>query len=464
MWTGRFHESAHALLQEYTDSLHWDKEFSVQDIACSRAHAKMLAKQGILRSEELEQILKGLDLIEQEIKEGSFPWRSELEDVHMNIEKRLTELIGQVGQKLHTGRSRNDQVAADFRLFVAQRTTNWAQEILELIQAFLNQAQRHVHTMLPGCTHLQPAQPVTLAQHLLAYVQMFKRDYERLQDMQKKIKISPLGAAALAGTTYDLDPEYTANELGFCKAFENSMDAVSDRDFVLEALFSGSMIMTHLSRFCEELILWANPGFGFVRLPDALSTGSSIMPQKKNPDLAELMRGRTGRAFGALLGMFTVLKAQPLAYNRDLQEDKPLFLQMEQIVDSSLRVMSALVSGLEFELQNMLRAVKKGYLNATEFADYLVLRGLPFRQAHFITGQAVAYAEAKNMALEELNLEELQRFSPLVDSDVYKVLDYEAAVARRDCSGGTGYSSVQSQIEKGWKFLVQSRQKNGGSV
>ncbi|MFW6456310.1 MAG: argininosuccinate lyase [Desulfohalobiaceae bacterium] len=463
MWTGRFSDSVHALVQEYTDSLDCDKEFSVQDIACSRAHARMLARQGILQEQELQQVLQGLERIEQEIQDGSFPWRRELEDVHMNVEQRLTELIGQVGQKLHTGRSRNDQVAADFRLFVSQRTQVWAQGLLGLIHCLIGQAQEHMYTIMPGYTHLQPAQPVSLAQHLLAYVQMFRRDWERLQEAQKRIRVSPLGAAALAGTTYNLDPEYTASQLGFDRAFENSMDAVSDRDFVLEALFSGSLIMTHLSRLCEEIILWANPGFGFVRLPDALSTGSSIMPQKKNPDLAELMRGRTGRAYGDLLGMFSVLKAQPLAYNRDLQEDKPLFLGTDRIVDASLEVMARLIQDMVFEPGNMLRAVQQGYLNATEFADYLVQKGLPFREAHFITGKAVAYAESRAKTLEGLSLEELRDFSSLVESDVYLVLDYQAAVARRDRPGGTGYESVQGQIERGREFLAQA-QKNGGSV
>ncbi|MGM0425124.1 MAG: argininosuccinate lyase [Thermodesulfobacteriota bacterium] len=464
MWTGRFQESAHELLQEYTDSLECDKKFSTQDLECSRAHARMLAKQGILLKDELEQILQGLERIEQEIQEGSFPWRRELEDVHMNIEQRLTEIIGEVGQKLHTGRSRNDQVAADFRLFVSQHTWAWSEEILELIHVLLNRAEEHVRTVMPGYTHLQPAQPVSLAQHLLAYVQMFRRDYERLQDSQKRTRVCPLGAAALAGTTYDLDPEYTAGQLGFAQAFENSMDAVSDRDFVLESLFAGSVIMTHLSRLCEEIILWANPGFGFVQLPDALSTGSSIMPQKKNPDLAELMRGRTGRTFGDLLGMLTVLKAQPLAYNRDLQEDKPLFLRTDEIVYASLRVMAELVRDVGFVEQNMLRAVQQGYLNATEFADYLVQKGLPFRQAHFVTGKAVAHAESRGLPLEALSLQELQFFSSLVESDVYQVLEYEAAVSRRSQPGGTGYASVQKQLQKVREFLAQCRQKNGGSV
>ncbi len=464
MWAGRFQESTHELLQEYTDSLDCDKEFYAQDIQCSRAHARMLAKQGILQESEVERILSGLDQIAEEIQQGIFPWRRELEDVHMNIEQRLTELIGELGQKLHTGRSRNDQVAADFRLFVAQGTQAWSQGLLQLIQGLLEKAQEHSRTLLPGYTHLQPAQPVTLAQHLLAYLQMFKRDYERLQESQKRIQVSPLGAAALAGTTYSLDPEYTAAQIGFPEAFANSMDAVSDRDFVLEALFNGSLIMVHLSRLCEEIILWANPGFGFVQLPDAFSTGSSIMPQKKNPDLAELMRGRTGRAYGALMGMLTMLKAQPLAYNRDLQEDKPYFLELDRTVFSSLQVMSRLIKALKFDPQNMRQAVLDGYLNATELADYLVLKGLPFRQAHYVTGQTVAYAEKQAKPLEELSLEEFQEFSPLVEADVYKVLDYETAVARRDCPGGTGYASVQYQLAKGWTFLQQHMENIGGSV
>lgn len=462
MWGGRFKVSTDDLVQEYTQSLEYDHFFAQEDIEGSKAHVRMLAKQGILDTKEVEKILQGLDHIAEEIRTDQFVWSKDLEDVHMNIEHRLTQLVGNVGQKLHTGRSRNDQVALDFRLYIAKRLSWWAVLILDLIQILASQAREHQAVLLPGYTHLQPAQPISLAQHLLAYVQMFERDFERIEDSLKRIRVSPLGAAALAGTTYPLDPEQVAEELGLDGIFKNSMDAVADRDFVLEALFVGAVIMTHLSRLCEELIVWANPNFGFVFLPDGFATGSSIMPQKKNPDVAELMRGRSGRTHGNLMAMFTLLKGLPLAYNRDLQEDKPLFLEVDKVVAPSLEIMAQMIAALRFNAKQMYAALRLGYLNATEFADYLAKKGVPFRQAHRITGEAVAYAEAREKGLEELSLEELRKFSELVDQDVYQVLDYREAVARRNTPGGTGFESVERQLEEVENWV--RKKKVGGSV
>ncbi len=447
MWGGRFKDSIQDLVLEYTESIDVDRHFARQDIRCSKAHAAMLGRQNIISSQEAEQIIAGLEAIEQEVDGGRFIWSRELEDVHMNIEHRLTELIGPVGKKLHTGRSRNDQVAVAFRLFVSDRLQDWRTKLLGLIQVLTDKAAGHVQAILPGYTHLQPAQPVSLAQHLLAYAQMFCRDIKRLEDCQARVQVSSLGAAALAGTTYGLDPEYAAREIGFPSVFANSMDAVSDRDFVLEALFDAGVVMTHLSRLCEEFIIWANPNFGFVSLADGFATGSSIMPQKKNPDVAELMRGKTGRVIGDLMSLFTTLKALPLAYNRDLQEDKPGFLDADRTVSLSVPIMAEMIDASVFDSQRMFQAVQAGFLNATELADYLVGKGIPFRQAHHITGQIVARAEEQDLRLEDMSLEQMQEHSPLIDRDVFAVLDYKTAVARRNCQGGTGPEAVGRQIE-----------------
>ncbi len=453
MWGGRFAQKTANLTKEYTASIDVDRKLAKQDILGSKAHAAMLFTQGILTQEEKEQICDGLSKISQEIEEKTFVWRADLEDVHMNIENRLTELIGKTGQKLHTGRSRNDQVALDFRLLVSHSLSEWKQLFKELITSLVSVASEQQDTLLPGCTHLQPAQPISLAQHLLAYAQMFRRDFDRTQDALKRVEVSPLGAAALAGTTYPLRPEMVAEAVGFGSIFANSMDAVSDRDFVLEALFIASTAMMHLSRLCEEIILWANPNFGFIRLPDEFSTGSSIMPQKKNPDVAELMRGKTGRVYGALTTLLTIMKGLPLAYNRDMQEDKEPFLDTDRTLCMSLTIMAQMLRKIEFCKEAMQRTLKKGFLNATELADYLVGKGIPFREAHRITGQAVAGAEQQGCGLEDLPLAMLQTFSDKIDNDVYAVLDYKAAVSRRRTSGGTGEKSVQAQIADLEKFL-----------
>ena len=453
MWGGRFGEGTGALMEAYSESVSYDRRMYRQDIAGSKAHARMLGKRGILTGDETERIVAGLDQVLDEIESGVFPWRGELEDVHMNVEQRLTELIGPLGGKLHTGRSRNDQVALDFRLYVAESLETWSRLAGELIGVFLARAAEHKETLLPGCTHLQPAQPVSLAQHLLAYAWMLRRDCERMDDALRRVKISPLGAAALAGTTYPLDPAMVARSVGFCGAFGNSMDAVSDRDFALEALFCASLVMAHLSRFCEEIILWANPNFGYVALPDAYATGSSIMPQKKNPDAAELMRGRVGRVYGSLMSLLTVIKGLPLTYNRDLQEDKEPFFDADDTVRASLRVMAGMLGALVFRPERMRQALGQGYLNATELADYLVGKGLPFRDAHHVTGRVVAQAEAKGVPLEALSLEELRTFSPDIQEDVFVALRYEQAVARRNGPGGTGPESVAAQMAELTRWL-----------
>lgn len=458
-WGGRFAEGPKEAVARYTDSQTYDRALYAQDIRASRAHARMLGRQGVITPEEAQILADGLDRVRAEIESGGFVWKPELEDVHMNIEARLTELTGDVGKKLHTGRSRNDQVGLSFRLFVADRLDIWRQRAAALCAMLVKRAAEHQGDILPGCTHLQPAQPVSLAQHLLAYAWMFRRDALRLTDTLKRVRISPLGAAALAGTTYPLDPQSVADEVGFAEIYGNSMDAVSDRDFVLEALFDGSAAMMHLSRLCEEIILWANPAFGFVKLPDGYATGSSIMPQKKNPDVAELMRGKTGRVYGALTGLLTVMKGLPLAYNRDMQEDKEGFLDADRTVESSLRLMAGMLEELTFRTDRMREACKAGFLNATELADYLVGRGLPFREAHHVTGQAVAAAEREGKGLEDLTLPELQALEPRIESDVYAVLDYAAAVRRRETPGGTGPRSVARQLEQLELWLAEQEQR-----
>ncbi len=447
MWGGRFARKTAASVEAYTLSVTFDRKLAAEDVAGSKAHARMLAEQGILTLEEAERIQEGLEWVRQEIAENRFEWKPELEDVHMNIEARLTDLIGPLGGKLHTARSRNDQVALDFRLYVSRRLTQWGQALANLSAVLLDRAEGQRETLLPGYTHLQPAQPVSLAHHLLAYAWMFRRDHERVTDALKRVRVSPLGAAALAGTTHPINPDSVRAALGLDAVFGNSLDAVSDRDFVAEALFVGSLIMAHLSRLCEELILWANPNFGFVRLPDAYSTGSSIMPQKKNPDVCELMRGKTGRVYGNLTALLTILKGLPLSYNRDLQEDKEPFFDTDETVRASLSIMADMMAEMGFNPENMRRSLAKGFLNATELADYLVTKGLAFREAHHATGAAVAFAEREGKGLEDLTLDDLRQFSDLIGDDVFAVLSYEAAVARRVSPGGTGQKAVDRQVD-----------------
>ena len=459
-WGGRFSEPTAKIVERYTGSVRFDKTLYPQDIAGSKAHAKMLARQGIISQTEADKITAGLDQILGEIESGSFVWKDELEDVHMNIESRLTELVGEAGRKLHTGRSRNDQVCLDLRLYVSERLPAWGDLLARMVEVLVEQAGEHLDTLLPGCTHMQPAQPVSLAHHLLAYAWMFKRDFERCADARKRAAVSPLGAAALAGTTFPLDPASVAKELGLEGVFANSLDAVSDRDFVLEAMFTGSLIMTHLSRLCEEIILWANPNFGYVGLPDAFATGSSIMPQKKNPDVAELMRGKTGRVYGDLFNLMTIVKGLPLAYNRDLQEDKEPLFDADKTVSDSLAIMAEMMRAMKFRPERMRQALKLGFLNATELADYLAAKGLAFREAHHVAGAAVARAEAKGIGLEDLPIEELRLLSRQIEPDVFDILTYEAAVARRTTPGGTAPERVREQIAAldGWLRQARSRE------
>ncbi len=448
-WGGRFSEKVSDLVELYTESVSFDKNLYKVDIKGSKAHANMLAKQGIITADEAKILCEGLDKVLQEIENGNFEWRIDLEDVHMNIETKLTEFVGDVGKKLHTARSRNDQVGLDFRLFVSESLREWSELVKNLIIVLTKQAEQHIETLLPGCTHFQPAQPVSLAHHLLAYCAMFQRDFERMQQAEKRARISTLGAAALAGTTYPIDSKFVAEQLEMYGIFQNSMDAVADRDHVLEALFCASTSAMHLSRLCEELIIWSNPQFAFVRLSDRHTTGSSIMPQKKNPDVAEIMRGKTGRIYGNLFNLFTQLKGIPLTYNRDLQEDKEPFFDTHKNFTLSLAVMAEMLDQATFNKENMAKALSRGFLNATEFADYLVGLGIPFRDAHHITGNTVAFAEKNNKGLENLTIEELSQHVPsgfVVDEKVYAVLDYKNAVANRSQHGGTGFDSVKVQI------------------
>lgn len=446
MWGGRFRQKTAALVEEYTESVSYDKNLYKQDIAGSKAHARMLARQQVITQEDADSIVSGLDAILKEIEDGTFQWKTEYEDVHMNIESRLSELIGDAGKRLHTGRSRNDQVALDFRLYVSDSIREWQELLKGVVAELVKQAEEHVDTLLPGCTHMQPAQPVSLAHHLLAYAWMLQRDFDRLADCDKRARVCPLGAAALAGTTYPLDPASVAEELGMYGTFKNSMDAVSDRDFVLESMFAGSLVMTHLSRLNEELVYWANPNFGYIYLPDAYATGSSIMPQKKNPDVSEIMRGKVGRTYGALMNLLTTVKGLPMTYNRDMQEDKEPFIDTDKTVSASLAIMAGMLSELRFNTARMEEVLKQGFLNATELADYLVGKDVPFREAHHITGAAVALAEDKNKGLEDLSIDEFTSVSDLITDDVYEVLSYKNAVARRKTQGGTGPDAVRAQI------------------
>ncbi len=446
LWGGRFSSGTDSNVEEYTESISFDNIMYKQDIAGSKAHAAMLAKQGVLTLEEGQALRNGLDEVEKEIAENRFDWKKEREDVHMNIEARLTELVGDVGKKLHTARSRNDQVALDFRLFVSDSLRNWKNLLANLVEVLTKVAEDNRYDLLPGFTHLQPAQPISLAQHFLAYAFMFKRDYARVCQAEERARICPLGAGAIAGTTYPIDPSQVAQELGMYGVFDNSMDAVSDRDFVLEALFCASVSMMHLSRLCEELIIWANPAFGYVFLPDGYATGSSMMPQKKNPDVAEIMRGKVGRVYGDLFALLTIMKGLPLTYNRDLQEDKEPFFDANKTVSKSLAIMADMLKALEFNKPRMKQALAVGFLNATELADYLVVKGMAFREAHHVTGSAVGLAEKKGVSLEELSLDEFKQLSDLITEDVYEVLDYAKAVERRNSNGGTGQESISKQL------------------
>ena len=445
-WSGRFSEPVSDLVKRYTASVGFDQRMALQDIRGSLAHARMLARQGIISAADLTAIERGMATIRTEIESGSFPWSIDDEDVHLNIEKRLTALIGDAGKRLHTGRSRNDQVATDIRLWLRDAIDQIVVLLRALQSGLLDLAESHAATPLPGFTHLQVAQPVTFGHHLLAYVEMFERDRSRLAGCRKRMNRLPLGAAALAGTTFPIDREFVARELGFEGVCENSLDAVSDRDFAIEFCADASLIMMHISRFSEELVLWMNPRVGFIDLADRFCTGSSIMPQKKNPDVPELARGKSGRVYGHLMGMLTLMKGQPLAYNKDNQEDKePLFDTADTVVDT-LRLFAEMVPGIVVHADAMTEALQQGFATATDLADYLVKRGLPFRDAHEAVARAVRSAENKRCDLAELSLAELQAFSPLIDDDVYAVLTVTGSLAARNHIGGTAPAQVLAAI------------------
>lgn len=452
-WSGRFEEPTDEFVEAFTASIGFDNRLYRHDIEGSCAHARMLSKIGILRQEECSQIIQGLNEIQIEIETGRFQWSVPLEDIHMNIEARLVERIGEAGKKLHTGRSRNDQIATDIRLFLRAEIDQIRELTRQLQLALLTLAEHEAETIMPGFTHLQVAQPVTWGHHLLAWFEMLARDDQRLMDCRRRVNVMPLGSAALAGTPYPLDREYTAQLLGFDRPSDNSLDAVSDRDFAIEFCAVAAIMLTHLSRFAEELILWASAQFDFIELPDRFCTGSSIMPQKKNPDVPELVRGKVGRVNGNLIALLTLMKSQPLAYNKDNQEDKePLFDSVDTL-KGCLRAFAELIPAIRAKSENMYAAALKGYATATDLADYLVRKGVAFRDAHEIVGKAVKIALQAKKDLSELDLTTLRSLSPIIDNDVYAVLTLEGSVASRNLLGGTAPTQVRRQIEKAQKRL-----------
>lgn len=453
LWGGRFEKKTAYEVDDFHSSIHIDHRMYLEDIKGSMAHAKMLGKQGIITEEEAQLICKGLDEILKDIMSGRVEFSIEAEDIHMNIEALLIAKIGQVGKKLHTGRSRNDQVALDTRMYVKKEVNLLVDLLISLEEILLDIARDNKDTIMPGYTHLQKAQPINLAHHILAYFEMFKRDIERLHDSLKRVDVMPLGSGALATTTYPLDRNYVAKELGFSKISANSIDAVSDRDFVIEILSSLSIVMMHLSRFCEEIILWSSDEFRFVELDDTYSTGSSIMPQKKNPDVAELIRGKTGRVYGNLVAILTVMKGLPLAYNKDMQEDKEALFDGIDTVKKCIKVFSGMMKTMKFNRDVMFRSANSGYTNATDAADYLVKKGVPFRSAHEIVGKLVLHCIKSSKALDDLSIDELKDFSPLFAEDIYDALNLATCVNQRNIPGGPGMTAVTDAITQGSQWL-----------
>ena len=452
-WSGRFSEPVAELVKRYTASVDFDQRLAEFDIQGSLAHAQMLAAQDIISKADLKAIEKGLKEILAEIQSGQFEWLLDLEDVHLNIEKRLTDKIGDAGKRLHTGRSRNDQVATDVRLWLRAQCDDTLTAIKNLQKSLIDLAEQHIDTIMPGFTHLQVAQPVTFGHHLMAYFEMLKRDAGRFKDARSRINQLPLGAAALAGTSYPIDREMVAKTLGFDGVCENSLDAVSDRDFAIEFTAASALLMTHLSRLSEELVLWASPQFAFIDIADRFCTGSSIMPQKKNPDVPELVRGKTGRVSGNLLALLTLMKGQPLAYNKDNQEDKePLFDTVDTLL-VTLQIYADMMRGISVNKTNMREAALKGYATATDLADYLVKKGMPFRDAHEAVALAVKHAVKKRCDLAELPLSDLKKFSNIIMNDVFSVLTLEGSVASRDHTGGTAPRQVKKAIARAKKYI-----------
>ncbi|MEN0644400.1 argininosuccinate lyase [Alkalicoccobacillus gibsonii] len=453
LWGGRFTKTAEEWVDAFGASIGFDQALVMEDIQGSIAHVTMLGKCGILTSEETEQIKAGLEKLKEKAKAGELEFSVQNEDIHLNLEKFLIDEIGPVGGKLHTGRSRNDQVATDMHLYLRNETKNIMEALRNVQQALLNQASNHVETLIPGYTHLQRAQPVSFAHHLMAYFWMLERDFGRFEDSLKRVNVSPLGAGALAGTTFPIDRAYSAELLGFDSIYENSLDAVSDRDFIVEFLSAASVTMMHLSRLCEELILWSSQEFQFIEMDDAFATGSSIMPQKKNPDMAELIRGKTGRVYGGLFSLLTTLKGLPLAYNKDMQEDKEGMFDAVHTVKGSLKIFAGMIDTMDVRTEVMEKAVHNDFSNATELADYLAAKGLPFRDAHEVVGKLVLTAINKGVFLLDLSYEDFQAAHPLFEQDIYEVLEPKTVVARRNSAGGTGFEQVKIALKKAASIL-----------
>jgi argininosuccinate lyase len=453
LWGGRFQKSTDKKVDDFNSSIRFDKRMYKQDIRGSIAHATMLGKQGIIPKADSEAIVAELKNILRDIDEGKVEFLIDAEDIHMNIEKILTDRIGDAGKRLHTGRSRNDQVALDIRMFLMDETAEIEEMILAALHTLLSLAKKHTETIMPGYTHLQKAQPITFAHHMMAYFEMFKRDLDRLQDCRRRTNVMPLGSGALAGTTYPLDRKFVAEFLGFDGVTMNSLDGVSDRDFVIELASALSIIMMHMSRLCEELILWSTNEFSFVEMDDAYSTGSSIMPQKKNPDVAELIRGKTGRVYGHLMGLLTTMKGLPLAYNKDMQEDKEPIFDAIDTVKLCIPVFCDMLATMTVNKENMLNGSKGGFTNATDAADYLVKKGLPFREAHSIIGQMVFYCIEHDIALDQLSIDEFREFSPIIDNDIYDAISMDTCVNDRKVIGGPAKEVVEKAIKKAEIFL-----------
>ena len=455
LWGGRFEKATNGLVDDFHSSIRFDQRLARQDITGSIAHATMLGEQGIIPKADADAIVKGLRSILADVEAGKIQFELDAEDIHMNVEKLLTERIGEAGKRLHTGRSRNDQVALDCRMYVKEIAAEAISYQRELCEALLVIARQHVGSIMPGYTHMQRAQPVTLGHHMMAYFQMFSRDMQRMKEVYHHADVCPLGCGALAGTTYPLNRERTAELLGFSSISLNSLDGVSDRDFVCDYLYAASVCMMHLSRFCEELILWNSHEFKFVEMDDGFATGSSIMPQKKNPDVAELIRGKTGRVYGDLMGLLTTLKGLPLTYNKDMQEDKEGLFDARDTLVKSLMVFTAMLSTCTFRTDNMARSAEGGFTNATDAADYLVKKGMPFRDAHAVIGHLVLHCVKENKAILDLSLEELKTFSELFEADVFEACSMHACVNLRDVPGGPAPSRVRETIAAGERFLAE---------
>lgn len=448
LWGGRFSKATDVMVDDFNSSIRFDKRMYKQDIRGSIAHAKMLGKQNIIPKEDSEKIAAELEKILADIEAGKVEFSIDAEDIHMNIETELIKRIGDTGKRLHTGRSRNDQVALDNKLYLRDEADGLLKMLENIERVILRLAKENLTTVMPGYTHLQKAQPITFAHHIMAYYEMFSRDISRLADWRKRMNVLPLGSGALAGTTYNLDREYVAEQLGFSGITKNSIDGVSDRDYILELAFVLSLVMVHLSRFSEEIILWSTNEFAFIELDDAYSTGSSIMPQKKNPDVAELARGKSGRVFGSLMGLLTVMKGLPLAYNKDMQEDKEQIFDALDTVKMCLPVFTDMISTMKLKKDNMLKGAKGGFTNATDVADYLVKKGLPFRDAHGVVGRMVAYCIEKDKVIDALDMKEFKEFSPLFDEDIYDAISLETCVSLRKVTGGPAADTMKKIIEE----------------